>query len=212
MDRLVVQHSGLLDRQHLASVRAIYHEAFAGHLRVPFEELAQPGPRDAFLVALDRGHPVGFAALRLLDSAGWVFLRYFAISAHRRREHLGHRFWSTMRQSVIDDGWPDRIAFEVEHPGEAGDEAERLVREGRISFWAGCGAGLLPVPGYVMPDITGLRSPEPMLLMAAAPAAVLDGDELSKLVLAVYVGRYGLSPADLIVRRALNSISATHRS
>lgn len=209
MNRLIARRPAELDGLQLAGVRAIYENAFPGHLRVPFEQLAETGPCDQLHIALDCGVPVGFAAVRLLDSVGWVFLRYFAIAADRRRERLGLRLWRLLQESVTADGWPGRICFEVEDPAEAGDDrAERLVREGRVGFWASCGTVPLPVPGYMMPDITPLAPPEPMLLMAASSAAAkAQGDQLARLVLAIYTERYGLLPENSLVRQALDSIA-----
>ena len=66
----------------------------------------------------------------------------------------------------------------------------------------------LPVPGYVMPPVTVAAAPEPVLLMAAAAAArQAEGEDLVALVRALYAERYGLSPADSLVRKALESIA-----
>jgi len=52
---------------------------------------------------------------------------------------------------------------------------------------------------------------EPMLLMAATPAALSDrlieGDRLKSLVLAIYTDRYGMRSDDPLVLRALASIA-----
>jgi hypothetical protein len=103
--------------------------------------------------------------------------------------------------SALDAGHrPGAVAAAA---GRGAGLAEQLVRRGRIAFWRSCGLGLLPVPGYVMPDLTG-AGPEPMLLMAAPPCA---GAELRRLVRGVYAGRYGLAAADPLVRRALASVA-----
>jgi hypothetical protein len=208
MNSLVARRAAELNERQIALVNAIYEDAFPAHLRVPFGELATAGPRDSFYVGVDRDAPVGFAAVKLLDSAGWVFLRYFAVDSSRRRERLGRRLWELLTASVAADGWPDQMCFEVEHPAAAGlDSAERAVREGRVSFWLSCGTVPLTVPDYVMPAITGTAEPEPMLLMApAATAARTDASELAALVLAIYTQRYGLPSGDPMVRRALASV------
>jgi GNAT superfamily N-acetyltransferase len=202
-----------LSDQQLARVRMIYDEAFAADLRVPFGELSQPGDGDLMLVALEGTMPAGFAALRLLGSVDWTFLRYFAIDRERQGQGLGREFWKLLQVALGQEAWPERTVFEVEDPGEAGtDQAERAIRERRIRFWTACAARLLPAPGYVLPDYTGSGMAEPMLLMAATPAAdddrLVEGDRLKSLVLAIYTDRYGMTPDDPLVSRALASIIA----
>lgn len=208
MNSLVARRAAELDGRQIAQVNTIYENAFPAHLRVPFAELAAAGPRDSFYVGLDGDAAVGFAAVKLLDSAGWVFLRYFAVDSARRRERLGLRLWELLTESVAADGWPEQMCFEVEHPAAAGlESAERAVREGRLSFWRSCGTVPLSVPDYVMPALTGTAGPEPMLLMApAATAARTDASGLAALVLAIYTERYGLAPGEPMVRRALASV------
>ena len=211
MARLVVRPVGELSGGQLARVRAIYEEAFSPDLRVPFRDLTQVGDADLTFVAMDGQAPAGIAALRLLGSARWSFLRYFAIAGDRRSQRLGRQFWQLMHLSLREHGWPAGVIFEVEDPGEAGcGDAERETRERRIRFWAACGARPLPVPGYVLPDYTGSGTTEPMLLMAFAPAAgpPVHGGRLHRLVLAIYTDRYGLAPDDPLVSRALASIPA----
>jgi hypothetical protein len=155
--------------------------------------------------------PAGVAAVRLLGSAGWSFLRYFAIAGERRGQGLGRQFWRLANLSLREYAWPESVVFEVEDPAETGiDQAQRVTRERRVSFWTGCGARLLPAPGYVLPDYTGSGTTEPMLLMASAPAAgpLVHGERLRGLVLAIYTDRYRLAPDDPLVARALASISA----
>jgi hypothetical protein len=59
-----------------------------------------------------------------------------------------------------------------------------------------------------MPDITGLASPEPMLLMSSGPAdtADLPRGELPALVTALYTERYGLDARHPLVAAALASL------
>jgi hypothetical protein len=194
-----------LSEGQLARVQAICEEAFHPALRVPFQELTTPGRADQTFVALESGVPAGVAALRLLGSVQWSFLRYFAITGERRSQGLGRRFWRLLPPLLQAQGWPTRVVLEVEDPGEAaGAQAERVIRQRRTAFWTACGARLLPVPGYVLPDYTGSGVTEPMLLMAASPPA--DRGQLRQLVLAIYTDRYGLPPTDPLVRQALASI------
>ena len=210
MGELEIAAIGTLSPAQLRQVGEIYDEAFPPALRVPFGELINTGELDQMLVALDGSAPTGFASLRMLPSASWTFLRYFAVAAPRRSQGAGRQLWQLVQASLSAAGWPDRIVFEVEDPDEAGeDDAERPVRERRIRFWAGCGARLLPVAGYVLPDYTGSGITEPILLMASDPR---DGSAwspagLRSLVLAIYTDRYGLVGSDRLVTEALTSIA-----
>ena len=154
LGELRVEHAGELTASQLARVEEIYQQAFAPHHRVPFAELAATGPADMLAAAVD-DEPVGFAALRLLDTAGWTFLRYYGIAADRRRTGLGQRFWRLLGPSVQAAGWPARMAFEVEDPEHVAGHGSREIAEARIAFWARCGCQILPVTGYVMPDVSG---------------------------------------------------------
>ena len=208
--KLEVAPATTLTRQQLGQVRAIYEEAFPPVLRVRYAELISTGDLDLMFAALAGPMPVGFASLRLLPSASWTFLRYFAIAAHRRGQGAGRQFWQLLRTSVAVAGWPARIVFEVEDPGEVpADEAERLTRERRLRFWSGCGARLLSVPGYVLPDYTGSGITEPILLMAIDPSSSrpCPEEELRTVVLGIYTDRYGLASSDPLVTGALASIS-----
>jgi hypothetical protein len=206
MTALTAVPSTELSAAQRARVAAIYADSFSASLRVPFAELSQPAPDNRMLVALAGPAPVGFAALRLLGSAGWSFLRYFAIERSRRSQGSGREFWPILLRELAAGDWPARVVFEVEDPAEAaGDAAEYLLRRQRIAFWTAVGARLLPVPDYVMPDYTGAGT-EPVLLMASAE--VDRPDELTSLVRGIYADRYGLAPADPLVGRALATISA----
>jgi len=210
MAGLVVRPVGTLSKQQLAGVQAIYEGAFSPDLRVPFSELTQQNKTDHTLVALEGTAPVGFAALRRLGSVEWSFLRYFAIAAERRSQGIGRWFWQILHESLQGQAWPTCVIFEVEDPGDAaGDELERVIRERRISFWTTCGACLLPASGYVLPDYTASGTTEPMLLMAATPAGVpaVHGEQLQKLVLAIYTDRYGMAQDDPLVASALAAIA-----
>lgn len=189
--------------------REVYHQAFPPHLRVPFTELARPGPADLMLAGLAGAEPVAVAAMMMLRRARWTFLRYYAVASARRREGLGRRFWQALHPALAQAGWPGRIVFEVEDPRDAAaDETEHRVRTGRIAFWQDCGAWLLPVYSYVMPDFSGLAGPERMRLMAYDRDGPVPADRLAGLVAALYQERYGLGAADPLVAAALASISA----
>jgi GNAT superfamily N-acetyltransferase len=199
-----------------SALQHVYEESFPPHLRVPLADLATASARDRMMVALDNDNPVGFAALRLLGAAGWVFLRYFGVAADHRRQGMGQRFWRLLQPELAASGWPARIAFEVEDPQEACDDpTESAIRRNRISFWERCGAQILPVAGYVMPALTDIGAPEPMVLMAAIPERgnalpdrgdALTATELSALVAAIYQLHYGLTTDDPLVRIALATL------
>ena len=106
-----------------------------------------------------------------LSCVGWSFLRYFAIAENRRSQAVGRRFWRLVGASLRDVDWPERVVFEVENPADVEAEAERVIRRRRMSFWTACGARLLAVPDYVLPDYTGSGLAEPMLLMAGGPSS-----------------------------------------
>lgn len=210
MGKLDVVPVSTLSQEQLDQVRTIYEEAFRPALRVPFTDLVHIGDLDQMFVAVAGTTPVGFASMRLLPSASWSFLRYFAVAVAHRSQGAGRQFWQLLQASVGAAGWPARIVFEVEDPGEAAeDEAERLVRQRRIRFWGQCGARLLTVPGYVLPDYTGCGMTEPILLMASdiGTSSPCSGDELRSVVLAIYTDRYGLTHSDRLVTRALASIT-----
>jgi len=208
MSNLAVSPIAALDDVRLTQVRAIYEDAFSPELRVTFAELTQAGGIDQTFVALDGAEAVGFAVLRLLTSVRWSFLRYFAIARARRGEGVGRGFWHLVQRSLGEESWPGRVVFEVEDPDEAvSDEAERLIRQRRIAFWRRCGAELLPVHDYVLPDYTESGMTEPMLLMAGgAGASVPAGDQLRQLVLAIYTDRYRMPADHPLVAGALASI------
>jgi hypothetical protein len=210
---LLVVRPAELTRHQLSRVADVYEQAFPAELRVPFEDLAAENPAGLLLVAIDVGadvaEPVGFAAMMRLGVAGWTFLRYYGIAAGRRRQGIGLTFWRLLQPALADACWPGRTVLEVEHPGQPDiDPAEQQVRLQRIAFWQGCGALLLPVDGYVMPDITGLAAPEPMLLMTYDPARTADmaPDEVGALVTALYAERYGLDADHPLVAAALASL------
>jgi GNAT superfamily N-acetyltransferase len=208
-DDLRVIGSAELSADQQDQVVDIYAQAFPPELRVPFAELANPGPAGLMHLALDGSEPVGFAASMLLGDTGWTFLRYYAISATRRGRGVGRRFWPLLLTALESEAWPVRVVFEVEDPGQAGaDPAEKGVRDARIAFWERCGARLLPVDAYVMPDLVGLAAPEPMRLMAydAATGGQLVPGQVADLVAALYSCRYGLASDHPMVLAALASV------
>ncbi|HYK28809.1 MAG TPA: GNAT family N-acetyltransferase [Streptosporangiaceae bacterium] len=202
-----------LDTRQMDRLAEIYAQAFPPDLRVPLADLAADSPRDRLLVAVDNAEPVGLAALRLLGRVDWVFLRYYAVAADRRRTGLGRAFWDLTLQQLADDRWPARIAFEVEDPAEAVcDAAEHAVRRGRINFWVSCGAAQLTVPGYVMPALTAIGQSEPMILMSADPAGTSrSSSDLAALVRAIFTDHYGLATDDKLLVTALGSIKSNSR-
>jgi hypothetical protein len=215
-DDLRAVRAAELSAVQLADVSGIYQQAFPPQLRVPFADLAVDGARELLVAALDGSVPVAFAASMLLEERGWVFLRYYGVAASHRRQGLGLRFWRLLRPALLRAGWPSRIVFEVEHPDYADDEGERGVRLDRIEFWRSCGCAVLPVGGYVMPDVSGTAElPEPMLLMAGGfnldaglRPSDLDPSELAQVIREIYVARYGLESDDPLVLTALASITA----
>lgn len=202
-----VTQSSELTPSQLDRASEIYEQAFGAHHRVPFAELAATGPADMLVAALDGDEPVGFAALRLLDAARWTFLRYYGVATQRRGAGLGLRFWQLLRSSIEEAGWPGRVAFEVEDPAHAASGEARDVAVARIAFWNRCGCRVLPITGFVMPDITGHSAPEPMLLMASDSAGKSwPAAELADLVRAIYARRYQFGPEHPMVVAALESI------
>ncbi|MCE7002898.1 hypothetical protein LWC34_08640 [Kibdelosporangium philippinense] len=181
----------------LAQVRKIYEDGFSARLRTPFEDLLA----DRALVLTD-GSPRGFAVLRELGPTGWVFLRYFVVG--ERGRGLGAVLWDEVRREMA--GFT-RIVYDVEDPAEDGiDEAERTIRERRISFYTRLDAVLLPIKGYHQPNED---EPHPMLLMAAdltqPQTAPIVGDDLRDTMLAVYRYRYGLTATDPVVSDTLRA-------
>jgi len=186
-DELQVHPVAELDGRQLGQLELVYAQAFPAHLRVPLPELAAPGPQDQLLAGLLGDDVAAFAALRLLETVGWVFLRYYGVATQRRRRRLGLRFWQLLTPSLAMAGWPARIAF-----------------------WESCGAVTLPVPRYVMPALTPLGAAEPMILMAARTGGSESPDpaSLAELVRAIYAEHYRLEPDHSLITAALSSIAA----
>jgi hypothetical protein len=210
--RLQVVVAGSLTGPQHDQTREVYYQSFPPQLRVPFADLVVESPADLMLVAVEGKEPVAFAAMLRLRRDWWTFLRYYGVAAGRRRSGLGREFWRLLHPALAEADWPDRIVFEVEDPADAGaDAAESRVRAGRIAFWQDCGATLLPVGGYVMPDISGLAEPEPMRLMAFEPWATvpMPSRQVADLVTGLYAERYGLGAADPMVRAAVASVGVS---
>jgi hypothetical protein len=144
------------------------------------------------------------AALAVLPSVEWTFLRYFAITAHLRDQGLGYRLWTAMTEHLARIGAPRRIVLEVEPPDQAEyGSAEWTLRQRRIRFYIRCGASVLGVHGYAVPPTDEGEQPQPMLLMAAAPAGAggraRSREELRALAVAIYLDHYGLTPDDPLI-------------
>jgi GNAT superfamily N-acetyltransferase len=206
-DDLQVVRAELLTAGQLNAVRRIYDDGFPPELQVPFPELTSGGPADLLLAAVVRGRPVGFASQMRLGP-DWTFLRYYAVAPECRRQGAGLKLWQLVRATLASAGWPSQVVLEVENPGHARTAAEFDIRTGRIAFWERCGARLIDLPGYLMPDISGLASPEPMLLMTvpASDGAAPRPAEVARLVAEVYSRRYGLGSDHPMVSAALASI------
>ncbi|HSV66498.1 MAG TPA: GNAT family N-acetyltransferase [Mycobacteriales bacterium] len=203
-----IEYVGLADlgEQQLGAVRAIYDEAFPARQRVPFTELVD-GARDGAeitVVGLDDGRPVAFSALSRLPSAGWTFLEYLAVDRTRRGHGLGSKLWVESLRRLAAGGEPDRVVLEVEDPAEepAGSE-EHSARTRRIAFYTRLGTHLLPVAGYLAPNVDGTGT-EPMLLLAAVPPGAPEPGpaELRTLVRALYSDSYRLDPGHPLVLAA----------
>ena len=191
-----------------AVVQAIYEEAFPVRQRVPFEELVE-GARsgdELALVGLENGRPIGLAFLSRLESARHLFLEYFAVASDLRGAGHGASLWTALRQQLAARELGLPIVLEVEDPAEKQiDAAEAAHRARRVRFWEKAGAIVLPVDGYVIPDVGGDGS-EPMRLMwmPGRPDDEHPRDErLLKLILALYEAGYGLDHDDVLVQRAL---------
>jgi hypothetical protein len=202
-----------LNAGQLQSVRVIYEEAFAASTRDPFERLVEvdDGANRLHMVMLDVGEPLGFAFLSRLRGAPWMFLEYFAVEESHRDRGLGGVLWDAVWGELAARKLPERMVFELEDPADPGDHpAERATRERRIRFYARRDARPLPVPRYVVPDLSGPGTLRLLLYAATRSGDPLpSGNALGRLVRAVYTEGYGLSPADALVVAALDSLSRT---
>ena len=190
-----------------AGARSIYEESFPVRQRTPFDELLGAGDGYAAEVALLGDDVVGIAFASSLESVGWCFLEYMAIAPDRRGDGLGGAVWEYVAQDAARAGAAG-VVLEVEDPEEDGIEAdERQVRERRIRFWERCGAGRLPVPRYVVPNLDDSGT-EPLVLMASPAGAATTTPVLAGLVRALYTEGYGLAPDDPLVVTALGSLES----
>lgn len=192
-----------LEPRALKWVRAIYDETFTESDRPSFDQLVRMRRPDEQVLVLVDDHPLAFAALRELGPTSWMFLRYFAVHKNLRGTGVGTQLWTHLRDEMLRCGYP-RIVFEVEDPQQASTPAEAFVREQRISFYTKVGARLLPVNGYLPPrgDDT-----HPMLLMAAdlysTQTPPVEGDDLRRVITAVYLHHYGVPDSHPVVRDTL---------
>ena len=190
-----------------ARVREIYEEAFPARQRVDFEEIldAARSGEEIALAGLEDGRPTGLAFLSRLESAGHLFVEYFAVARDLRGGGRGGGLWTALREELARCEPGRAIVLEVEDPQEPGIAADEADQRGRrVRFWEKAGARLLAVEGYVIPDVGG-DGIEPMRLMWV-PGGDDDepphGARLLALILALYDAGYGLDPGDELVRRA----------
>jgi hypothetical protein len=201
---------GQLDAGQLRSVQVIYEEAFHASTRDSFERLVEvdDAADRLHMVMLDVGEPLGFAFLSCLRAVPWMFLEYFAVEESHRDGGLGGVLWDAVWGELAARKLPQRMVLELKDPADPGSHPdERATRERRIRFYARRDARRLPVPRYVVPDLSGpgvLR----LLLYAVTRSGdpLPSGDALGTLVRAVYTEGYGLLPADALVVAALDSL------
>jgi GNAT superfamily N-acetyltransferase len=196
-----------LSEQSLEVVRQIYEEAFPVRQRVPFAELLQAAADgdEIALVGLEDGRPAGLAFLTGLEAAGCLFLEYFAVARDLRGGGRGQALWRAVAAELAGAEGRPPVVLEVEDPAEPQiDDVEAAHRARRVRFWQRVGATMLPVDGYVVPNV-GAAGTEPLCVMWIA-ARVGDpqprGQRLLELVLALYDTGYGLASDDPLVRRA----------
>jgi GNAT superfamily N-acetyltransferase len=184
-----------LSRAQTEQVRAIYEEAFPARQREPFEDLlaSKDDPRRVQFAMTDDGDVVAFAALSRLVSVPWWFLEYFAVRQDRRDAGLGGLLWDAVLDRITAAGVERRIAFEVEPPEDApAGSAERVARERRIRFYTRRGARVLPVPAYIVRNLSGPGVERLLVLVVpAAGEGPAEGAALVALVRALYVEGYG---------------------
>lgn len=77
---------------------------------------------------------IAYAAFRLERESSWTLLDYFAVSPKLRGTGIGSRFFRTL----MEDN-PAYVLIETEAPRCAANEADRILRERRISFYERCG-------------------------------------------------------------------------
>lgn len=185
-----------------AAVRAIYEEAFPARQREPFAGL-RAADGGISLAGLEDGAPIGLAFFSPL-SVGHLFLTYFAVAAGRRGAGTGGALWDATRAELGRRGALLPVVFEVEDPTEAGhDEAEVAQRAARVRFWERLGARMLPVDGYVVPNLDGSgRERLRLMRFGHDDAAGIDAAGVRALVVALYREGYALADDDPLVRWA----------
>ena len=204
---LQIERLERLPEQATARVREIYEEAFPVRQRVPFSELqdAAGGGEEIALVGLEAGRAAGLAFLSRLDSAGCLFVEYFAVASDLRGGGRGQALWRAVSEELSAAEGPRPIVLEVEDPAEPQiDELEAAQRARRVRFWEHVGARMLPVDGYVVPNV-GATGTEPLRLMwipARPGEPAPTADDLLELILALYETGYGLDGDHDLVRRA----------
>lgn len=188
-----------------ARARSIYEESFPVRQRTPFDELLAADDDYTAEAAVLGDDVVGIAFASSLESVGWHLLEYMAIAPGRRGGGLGGAVWEHVAEGAARAG-ASGVVLEVEDPEEHGIDAdERQTRERRISFWERCGAGRLPVPRYVVPNLDDSGT-EPLVLMASPADAATATPVLAALVRAIYTEAYGLAPDDPLVVTALGTL------
>lgn len=189
-----------LSAEALAATEAIFVERFPPGLRGPFADLLS----DELLVLTDDGRPEGFTVARRLGPTGWTFLRYFAAREPGRGN--GSRLWHRACARWAADGL-SLVLLDVEDPDEPGtDAAEESLRRRRIALYERLGARLLPVGDYCPAQPGGDAHPLRLLVASTTPGTEIE-TPVRNLVIAVYRYRYGLSPDEEPVRRALLTLA-----
>lgn len=156
---------------------AIYDHAFIAEEREPRSVIKSlAASRDALVyVFRTGGRTVGLCTVELLESLSCGFIVYLAVDPSLRGSGLG----SAMISSVLSGesyrsagiGFPKRFILEVEHPAEAEDEQDRMLRERRIGFFAK--SSLAPLfDGYLQPPLYTGAPILPMVLLATKGWAI----------------------------------------
>ncbi len=208
---LETAHLERLSQDARYRVRVIYEEAFPIRQRVPFDELEVDARRgdEIALVGLEQGRPVGLAFLSRLESAGCLFLEYYAVAIGLRGAGRGQSLWMAVAGELAECRPRRAIVLEVEDPSESDlDAAEAALRVRRARFWERVGARALPVEEYVIPNIdgTGVESMRLMWMPGPLDREAPAGQELCELVLALYKSGYGLGPDHALAQRALAAL------
>ena len=194
---LDVERLERLPEEAAARVREIYEEAFPARQRVPFSELQEAAAAgdEIALVALEDGRPAGLAFLSRLDCVGHLFVEYFAVASDLRGGGRGQALWKAVARELAAAEGPRPVVLEVEDPAEPQvDELEAAQRARRIRFWEHVGASMLPVDGYVVPNV-GAAGTEPLRLMwmpGRPGEPEPKANALLELILALYDTGYGL--------------------